>query len=283
MDDSLRYSEEGELNRYLFYKDINDINFFVEDSGMEYEYEEIFKRLFGNQYKVYSIMALGGKTAVKRAFEEWGKQNPDNEKIKNVYIVDGDFDRYINRDEMIEDDHFIYLKSYNIENYLFDEEAVCSYSKGLIHKSDKEVESIIDYNYWKSTIVSEATPLFLLYCTVQKLQLGLQNVSRSEYLFIDKNTGLEKDGAYTCYYNEVKKAYGDIDRNIEELRAIVDCESESDYFSFICGKFLLTSLCEYIRSKVSGGFRKEDLRWDLVRNFDIEKLSYVRDKVISIA
>mgnify|MGYP000869244540 FL=1 len=39
MDDELRYTDEAELNRYLFYGDINEVNFFVEDKNKEYEYE----------------------------------------------------------------------------------------------------------------------------------------------------------------------------------------------------------------------------------------------------
>ena len=31
MDDGLQFTEEGELNRYLFYSDLNEINFIVED------------------------------------------------------------------------------------------------------------------------------------------------------------------------------------------------------------------------------------------------------------
>ena len=29
MDDELRYTDEAELNRYLFYGDINEVNFFA--------------------------------------------------------------------------------------------------------------------------------------------------------------------------------------------------------------------------------------------------------------
>ena len=46
MEDGLQFSEEAELNRYLFYSDLNEINFFVEDKDKEYEYETIFLRLF---------------------------------------------------------------------------------------------------------------------------------------------------------------------------------------------------------------------------------------------
>ena len=65
MDDGLQFTEEGELNRYLFYSDLNEINFIVEDKDKEYEYETIFKRLFKGKYKIASIIAANGKPGVK--------------------------------------------------------------------------------------------------------------------------------------------------------------------------------------------------------------------------
>ena len=41
--------------------------------------------------------------------------------IIEIFIVDGDFDRYIKKEEMIEHHNFIYLETYNIENYFIDE------------------------------------------------------------------------------------------------------------------------------------------------------------------
>ena len=49
--DELLYSSEATTTEYLFFSDFNSINIFVEDAGKEYEYETIFKRLLGNQYK----------------------------------------------------------------------------------------------------------------------------------------------------------------------------------------------------------------------------------------
>ncbi|EAE9367090.1 hypothetical protein BWG88_14475, partial [Listeria monocytogenes] len=57
----LQYSEDALKNRYLFFKEINEINIFVEDKGKEYEYEEILSKVFADEYHIQTIYALGGK------------------------------------------------------------------------------------------------------------------------------------------------------------------------------------------------------------------------------
>ena len=64
--EGLSFSREALSNRSLFLAQLNDINIYVEDVGKEYEYEEIFERLFENNLNIFSIFPLGGKEAVKR-------------------------------------------------------------------------------------------------------------------------------------------------------------------------------------------------------------------------
>ena len=44
--DALLYTHEAEATRYFYYKDSQEINFFVEDKNKEYEYELLFEKLF---------------------------------------------------------------------------------------------------------------------------------------------------------------------------------------------------------------------------------------------
>lgn len=66
MNEGLHFTKEAEINRYLFYADLNDINIFVEDKDREYEYETIFSRMFEGKYKIASIIAAGGKKGGKK-------------------------------------------------------------------------------------------------------------------------------------------------------------------------------------------------------------------------
>ena len=148
MDDSndLLYSAEASATRALFYQGLNDINLFVEDKGMEYLYETIFKRLLGANYCISAIYALGGKTNVIARYHEFGDKLDDT---PNFYIVDGDFDRYIHKEDMVNAPNFIYLQSYNIENYFVDESATEQFAKGQLKKLDNEIKQLVSFQEWK--------------------------------------------------------------------------------------------------------------------------------------
>ena len=135
--DELIYSDEASAARCMLYQDINDINIIVEDKGKEFEYETIFKRLLKDEYHIYTIFAIGGKKNVYSFYQECREKK---DVRNNVYIVDGDFDRYTNPDEMVRDPCFIYLEAYNIENYFVDKRACEQFAKGLLKCLEKDVE-----------------------------------------------------------------------------------------------------------------------------------------------
>lgn len=282
MDDELRYTDEAELNRYLFYGDINEINFFVEDKNKEYEYETILNKLFQGRYKIASIITANGKLGVKQAFREFGEKGTDYSAGNNFYIVDGDFDKYIHSEDMIDNSHFIYLKKYNIENYFIDEKSVIKFAKGKLHVLDKNVQSIINFTYWRDTIIEQAKKLFLLYCAVQKVLPSEPNVARSEYLFIDDKTGFERLNGYKSYYDYIVTIKSNIDSDIEDIKVIYESENGTDYSGFICGKFLLTSLYVYLRGKTKKKFTKDELRWALICDIDVSGLNFIKESVDSI-
>ena len=157
----LEYSSEGLLNRVEFYKGYNDINLYVEDENSQYLYETIFKRLLGDRYAIKTIFPCGGKINVKKAFEEYGEQNED---IKNVYVVDGDFDEFLFPERMVLNSHFVYLKMYNIESCIINEEGLCSIVKGKLKCVDIEAREKLDYKGWRNRIINEAKELFFCYC-----------------------------------------------------------------------------------------------------------------------
>jgi len=109
--EKLEFSEEGLANVYFLYKDLNDINIFVEDLDKEYEYETIFKRLFSDKYSIRKIFPTGGKPMLVKRFQEFGTHSDKDLKVKNFYIADGDFDRIIDSENMINQNQIIYLET----------------------------------------------------------------------------------------------------------------------------------------------------------------------------
>ena len=178
------YSPEAAASRSLFYQNLNDINIYVEDSGKEYEYETIFKRLMGDKYNISTIFGLGGKERVKEHFKENVLNTNQHYKVQNFYIVDGDFDRYIHSEGMITHPNFLYLKTYNIENYFLDENASISFSKGRLKCVEKLVTEKIRFMYWKDTIVAQSSDLFFSYCFLKKYHPEEKTVSRSPFSFL---------------------------------------------------------------------------------------------------
>lgn len=274
----LIYSDEAVINRVEFYQGYNSVNFFVEDKGKEYEYETILNRLLEGKVRIFTVFALGGKINVINHFHERGKLTNG---IKNIYIVDGDFDRYVSPSEMINAPCFIYLKAYNIESYFIDEKACCQFAKGKLKCVDKDVKEKIAFVHWKTKIVHQATKLFLCYCFLKKYHPQQKSVSRNHYLFIDDNNGFERaDGAYNDYWKKILALDSEAQNKIKEIAKKYNRINGRDYYNLICGKFLLTSLYCHVRNVIGKKFDSNDLRWHLINNFEIASLNYVKESIL---
>lgn len=283
MDDlnDLMYSPEASATKYLFYQGLNDVNIFVEDMNMEFLYETIFKRMLKDEYNIYNISPLGGKLNVIEKFNEFGTET---EGIPNIYIVDGDFDRYIHTDKIVHSPNFIYLETYNIENYFIDEDACLKFAKLKLKCLDKDVKSKVNFNYWKNRIIDESAKLFLCYCFVQLKDPTIATLSRSSYEFLDYKTGFERDdGAFEKYWNSIKYLSDTIEEDIKEIDNVYKSINGDNYFNLICGKFLLDSLYSYLRNVTRTKFDKDVFEWVLINDFDISKLDYVKNQIIEIA
>ena len=137
MEEELKYSDHALLNMDLFFN--NEVNFYIEDEGKEYRYETIFNELF--DIKIESIFALGGKANLKKKFHEL----KDKKKLeKCFFIADSDFD-YILKKDWIEDQHFIYLQKYEIENYIVDKNAIVKFLKNELSCMESKAEKILNY------------------------------------------------------------------------------------------------------------------------------------------
>ncbi|WP_099810341.1 DUF4435 domain-containing protein [Streptococcus suis] len=234
MSAELSYSQEGLRNRSIFYK--QDINIFVEDTDKEYLYEEILNRLLNDKYKIETVFPLGGKNKVLSEYIKQGEVSKSG--IPNLFLVDGDFDRYLDyssvtrndyqgsrefaqqvslfvNDKIIESDSVLYLEAYNIENYFIDENAIIKFIKGIMQKKDSELKSILDFGSWRDRIVSESKDLFIIYCFIAKYlhlyggevdehisKLSIPTVSRSPFEFLDPKTGFKRN---TNVYEEFKE------------------------------------------------------------------------------
>ena len=323
MTSKFEYSENGLRNRSLFYGKDNDINIYVEDSGKRYIYEEIFKRLLGKNYRIESIFPLGGKKQVLKEYVRKGESGSNGNP--NVFLVDGDFDRYIGYESANKNDYkgelndeselnnfisgkifesksVIYLKSYNIENYFIDENAIISHIKGILEKTDSEIFQILDYSKWRNRIVNESKELFLIYCFIGKYlnkygsmyngvksKLSIKTVNRSPFCFLDDKTGFKgNSNDLENLIKEVKDALLienpeiNLDTELQLIKKEYELNNGEDYYNLICGKFLLRSLYTYLHTVCNGGLKFKSFKWDLIRNFEINKLEYIKTIILDL-
>lgn len=318
MDTELTYSENGLVNLPLFFK--NTINIYVEDVNSDHIYENIFKRLLGEKYTIEKIYTLGGKLKVLKRFMEIGDH--DKEGILNIFLLDGDFDKYLEFEEIkrsecldklnngdddfenflqgkiVVDESVLYLKTYNIENYYIDENVIIPIVQGIKKKRFDEAKEILRFEGWKNRIVSESKELFLLYSFIQKYlnkngyifngeisRLAIENVNSSPLKFIDIKTGFKGSNDRI---GELKQeiieglAIENPDINLDEEIGIIKEAYEKingkDYYNFICGKFLLTSLFNYLHG-ICGKLDFKDKEWQLVQGFDVNSLAYIKDQI----
>lgn len=275
--EELAYSDEGVISRYFFFEGVNKLDVFVEDVGKEYEYETILKKLFGEKYKISEIFPLGGKNNVIKTLDEFIENGKIDSEIPKIFIVDGDFDKYLDNIEVKEHPNLVYLEKYNIENYYVDKKATVSFMKGKLEKLDKKVEEIIKFEEWLEETVNDLKPIFILYCIIQENELGIPNVGESEYRIFEDLSGKVISQVYDSLKLKVEKELP----NVSELERIMEekyLKENSDFFDLICGKHLLCSLFLHLKS-CGKGFRRDDLEWHLKQNIDISKLDFLKQRV----
>ena len=83
------------------------------------------------------------------------------------------------------------------------------------------------------------------------------------------------------YWKHILSIVPTAENEMESISAEYESINGTDYFNFICGKFLLTSLFCHLEAVTKSKLRIEDLKWHLINNFDITKLDYIRVAILS--
>lgn len=265
------------MNRVLFYSDKNEINIFVEDEGKEFEYEHIFERLFSREIKIDKIFPMKGKEGVKKAFDEFGVESEG--KIA-IYLVDGDFDLILEKD-MVNHPQFIYLDKYNIESYYIDEEAIIEFMMGNLHKRRAEVITELGYKEWERSTYSKFKILFLNYVVAQKAGLTERNVGCSPYNYINSEgyVDIEK---INDYITMVKSKVENYEQLYDTYERKFNDWLNGDISKLVCGKYLLSAMEAYLKRKKRARFNDDSFRFYLVSKFDINKLDFLKIKILNI-
>lgn len=274
MAEGLFYSEEALINRVIFLSSSNDINIIVEDEYKEYEYENIFNRLFSYQIKINNIFPMKGKPGVKKAFEEYGA---NYEGKPSIYLVDDDFDTIMEK-EKVEHSNFIYLDRYNIESYYVDKRATLKFMAGKMKRRQRDIVDEIDYESWEYTTCRKLENLFINYVIGQAVFPEEKNVGISPHVYIDSQ-GYIDDNKINEYVIQLQERIPDYEELYIFYNEKYERLLEGNASRLICGKYIIASLSQYLRKKVNTTFKEDDFRYYLVGEFDIRKLDYVKERI----
>ncbi|PKP06784.1 MAG: hypothetical protein CVU10_04285 [Bacteroidetes bacterium HGW-Bacteroidetes-5] len=264
----------------IVYTQFNDVEFYVEDVKQENFYFEILKKLFPD-IKFEKIFPLGGKPNV---FTD-AALNLGNKK--KVYIVDLDFDEILNIRNTAT--NIFYLEKYSIENYLLDFDAI---KKIIIEQRPKikhhEIENTFDINSFFVECHSLFSDLICYYITIQKHELGIENVNCDAARFCSFNTipatlKIEQVNQYRQQIEgslRIKSSKLKLNAQLKTFKKYL--RNVSNSLNNIPGKYILNFLKYRIEHLFSlSQMTLESFTYRLARNCEFKELAFLKQRVTS--
>lgn len=200
-----QYSDQA-LNSYAnLMQSVQDINIYVEDSSLQYVYNELFERLNLHNLKFVSVMPLAGRAAVIERAEKHMSSKP------TCYFIDGDLLFAANKHR--HENRRVYThECYCFENYFIDEELCCEEIHDELGNCSRE--SIIERLNWKEFIQEVCdyfVPLFEEYALVFLLGYKTKLTNRGI------GCVTESRGGYQCISPEkIENLIEEIDANLKK-------------------------------------------------------------------
>ena len=206
--------------------------------------------------------------------------------MKLFFLIEkqGDFDNLWD-DQKIISPNLIYLTRYNIESYYCSKEAVIKFIRSFLKCTRNEAEAKIHFDAWQQSVRDGLGRLFVLFAIVKRHRPELPNVKLGTGKFLDENGCLIAE-EYENYYQMVSQEIGSTDTHIEQIRERIHTQfngNEDDkVLSVICGKYQFESLCRQLRGCCRKNINREIFRTVLISNFDIQHLSFLKDKILQL-
>ena len=257
----LKRSTNAKYAKNIFLRDHNEINVYIEDteSGSEKIYTNILNKLFEGEYKIKSVLPLGGRIEVVRKCRE-----KKNNNIKEIFIIDGDLYLISGENKKTFGDldslkKLFVLPKYCIENFLITR-------KGIIEILDEEspvkskglIECEIALNTWYDNHLELYRKLYIEYAVARKTAPQIQTISFKITNLVDNGRGELSEAKVIKRANEVKekiiKKIGER-RYKKHKRRISREMSNLCFLKFASGKDHILPL---IRTRME---RIADLKW----------------------
>ena len=278
----LQYSDAARELLPRFYAPYNDINVFVEDEDDEIFYEKLLQRLLSDSLRIKRVFGVGGK---QNLFNK-AKEHSSHPVAENAFfIADGDFDRILGISPPINDRLHV-LDEYCIENFLFEEYAICLVVQE--EKPSKNLEqwkAILNVAIWLEETVNVLTPLFECFIFLQKYDTGKPNirVGVGEFISNSKCPSLDssKVNEYIARLQEEFQTHYDVNFR-EEIPKVEQKMGDTwqDKKRNICGKkYLFPLLIFEIKRHCKRNLNVDSLRFRLVKHCHLDSLSSLRRQI----
>lgn len=260
----------------ILYRQFNDIDVYVEDTGKERLYYQLFKGLLPG-IRLAKIFPLNGKENVIASAQS------NNANKKKVYLVDLDFDEILGRKQSIR--NLIYLKRYSIENYFVDEDAIKEQIREKTPSiKDAEIAVHFDYDLEVNRIARYLKKPALAAIVVQRYGLGVSYPAIELYEY----TTYCNTGAYAvkmnAFLSQVESALKNKDgrytlaAKIKKEESIIRGKRMVDY---IPGKWILNLLKGVLRNLI---YQKteDSFKYSLAKDVNVNNLAFIVSEITRI-
>lgn len=263
----------------ILYRQFNEIDVYVEDTGKEQMYFQFLKGLLPG-VKLSKIFSLGGKSHVIDA----AKTN--QRKKKKIYIVDLDFDDILGIKYPIR--NLIYLERYSIENYLVGKHALHEQIRERKPSlTDKNIESIFSYEKELANIETFLFNIAVASIVIQRYQLGIAYYKPDKYDFETFfKQGMQYPPKVTNYFSAIDAALRQQDGRFrlsakmrQEFRIVGGIRG----LDLIPGKWIMCLFQSMLRGK-NLIIQKEtsSFMYSLSKDIDVGEFYFLKTRVISI-
>ncbi|MEZ9737349.1 DUF4435 domain-containing protein [Vibrio sp. 10N.261.52.E6] len=268
----------------LFYRDLQDIEIYVEDDEAEALYTMLLSRAVNHEVKIKKVISLHGRGKVVEHCAEYNEDSPA------LFIIDGDLD--LLHGERVQGLERLYQhKLYCIENYLFCKNASAELLRDASGRlMPEEALEALDWDNYLSSLTEPLLKLFKTYAVAWKLMQegGIKTVSRSYYDVCRKVSRARGsavcDGRVQAVIDEIQTlviaahgqdTYDQLYQSVESAVANLDNPLHA-----ISGKdYLLKSLRDYLQFKGAAYNYGDGFKFKLARYCDTEPLADLSDAI----
>lgn len=281
------YSDNSARSVGVFYREIQEIDIYVEDSFSEALYYKLISRAVNGDAKIKKIIPLNGRRQVENFCEEYSDDFPA------IFIIDGDLDMLIGK-RISNLKNMYQHKLYCLENYLFCPDAAAELIQDSCGRTlPNEAVEKLKWQEFLEDITEPLVELFKHYGIIWKIDPEIPTVSRKYHTF---TIDLSKNQRNHLCRNK-------INQTITELKAIAIQKSDEDHYfalyeevsheirelssplNAVSGKdYLLKAFSDHLRRLGVRNITADDsFKFRLARFCNIEPLMELAEAIVTVS